>query len=85
MDGRLLVSSVHEIQNTGVGCHALFQGIFPTQGSNPHLLSLLHWQIDSLPQAHLVKLLRVIKVIKLKKIFMGRKIKANKKLKSRKS
>ena len=25
-------------KNTGVGCHALFQGIFPTQGSNPHLL-----------------------------------------------
>ena len=22
-------------QNTGVGCHALLQGIFPTQGSNP--------------------------------------------------
>ena len=26
-------------KNTGVGCHALFQGIFPTQGSN---LGLLH-------------------------------------------
>ena len=25
--------------NTGVDCHALLQGIFPTQGSNPHLLS----------------------------------------------
>ena len=25
-------------KNTGVGCHALFQGIFPTQGSNSHLL-----------------------------------------------
>ena len=25
-------------QNTGVGCHALLQGIFPTQGSNPGLL-----------------------------------------------
>ena len=24
-------------QNTGVGCHALLQGIFPTQGSNPDL------------------------------------------------
>ena len=31
-------------KNTGVGCHALFQGIFPTQGQNPHLLHLLHWQ-----------------------------------------
>jgi len=29
-----------------VGCHALLQGIFPTQGLNP---SLLHWQADSLP------------------------------------
>ena len=25
-------------KNTGVGCHALLQGIFPTQGSNPVLL-----------------------------------------------
>ena len=25
-------------KNKGVGCHALFQGIFPTQGSNPCLL-----------------------------------------------
>ena len=25
-------------KNTGVGCHALLQGIFPTQGSNPHPL-----------------------------------------------
>ena len=35
--------------NTGVGCHALFQGIFPTQGSNLHLFCLLHWQAGSLP------------------------------------
>ena len=26
----------------------LLLGIFPTQGSNPRLLSLLHWQVDSL-------------------------------------
>ena len=25
-------------KNTGVGCHALLQGIFQTQGRNPHLL-----------------------------------------------
>jgi len=25
-------------KNTGVGCHFLFQRIFPTQGSNPGLL-----------------------------------------------
>ena len=36
-------------RNTGVGCHALLQGFFPTQGSNLHLLSLLHWQVGSLP------------------------------------
>ena len=30
-----------------MGCHFLLQGIFPTQGSNPHLLSLLQWQTDS--------------------------------------
>ena len=33
-----------------MGCHFLLQGIFPTQGSNPHLL---HWQADSLPLNHL--------------------------------
>ena len=30
-------------KNTGVGCHSLLQGIFPTQGLNPHLLNLLPW------------------------------------------
>ena len=25
-------------KNTGVGCHFLLQGVFPTQGSNPHVL-----------------------------------------------
>ena len=30
-----------------------FPGIFPTQGSNPHVLHLLHWQVDSLPLGHL--------------------------------
>ena len=36
-------------KNIGVDCHALLQGIFLTQGSNPHLLCLLYWQVDSLP------------------------------------
>ena len=31
-------------KNTGVGCHFLLQGIFPTQGSKLHLLWLLHWE-----------------------------------------
>ena len=34
-------------KNIGVGCHFLSQGIFPSQGSNPHLLLgkwiLYHW------------------------------------------
>ena len=38
-------------KNTGVSCHFLLQRIFPTQGSNPCLLCLLHWQADSLPLA----------------------------------
>ena len=38
-------------KNTGVGCRALFQGIFSTQGLNPRLLHLLHWQAGSLPLA----------------------------------
>ena len=37
-------------KNTGVCCHFLLQGIFPTQGSNP---SLLHWWADSLLLSHL--------------------------------
>ena len=44
-------SSVHGIlpgKNTGVGCHLFLQGTFPIQGSNPHLLCLLHWQVGSL-------------------------------------
>ena len=36
--------------NPGVGCHFLFQGIFPIQGWNLHLW---HWQVDSLPLSHL--------------------------------
>ena len=36
-------------KNTGVGCHFLLQGIFPTQGQNPRLM---HWQADSLPLDH---------------------------------
>ena len=31
------------------GLHVFLQGVFPTQGSNPHLLCLLHWQAGSLP------------------------------------
>ena len=33
-----------------MGCYFRFQGIFPTQGLNPHLL---HWRANSLPVSHL--------------------------------
>ena len=45
-------SSVHGDspgKNTGVGCHALLQGIFLTQGPNPGPLHLLCWQLGSSP------------------------------------
>ena len=35
-------------KTTGAGCHFHLQGIFLTQGSNPHLLYLLHWQTGTL-------------------------------------
>ena len=44
-----LLSMGFPIKNTGVDCHFLLQGIFPTQKSNPCLCYLLHWQADSLP------------------------------------
>ena len=48
MDSSPLVSSVHGDspgKHTGVGCHALCQGIFPTQGLNlgvPHCRQILY-------------------------------------------
>ena len=33
-------------------CHALLQGIFPSQGSSPHLLHLLHCRWILLPLSH---------------------------------
>ena len=33
------------------GWDALLQGFFPTQGLNPHLLCLLHWEAGPLPLA----------------------------------
>ena len=51
LDQRFTPSSyVHlSSKSTGMGCHFCLQQIFPTQGSNPHLL---HWQVDSLPLSH---------------------------------
>ena len=53
MDCNPAGSSVHGDspgKNTRVDYHALLQGIFPTEGSNPRLLCLLHWQEGSLPR-----------------------------------
>ena len=38
-------------KSTGVGCHALLQGIFLTQRWNLSFLHLLHWQAGSSPPA----------------------------------
>ena len=48
---RLLCSCGFSGKVTGVGCHALLQGIFLTQGLNSLLLRLLLWQAGSLPLA----------------------------------
>ena len=39
-------------KKTGVGCRSLLQGIFLTQGSDPHLQQCLHLQAYSLPLSH---------------------------------
>ena len=39
-------------RSVGVGCHFLLQGIFPTQGSNSHLLCLLYRRQILYPQSH---------------------------------
>ena len=52
MDCSLLDSSVQRILQARIlECVAISysRGIFLTQGSNPCLLHLLHWQADSLP------------------------------------
>ena len=46
---RLLCPRDFSGKSTGVGCYFLLRGIFPTQGSNLHLL---RWQADSLPPSH---------------------------------
>ena len=51
LDCRLLCPWDSPGKNSRGGCHVLLQGIFPTQGLNPHLLRLLHWQAGSLPLA----------------------------------
>ena len=55
--------SRQEYLDTGAGCIVLLQGNFPTQGSNPGPLCLLHWQADSLPFTPLGKPYNRIKVL----------------------
>ena len=50
-------------KNTEMGCHFLLQGIFSTQGSNPHLM---YWQADSLSLCYLGSL--IFDTVKLKSI-----------------
>ena len=51
VDCSLPGSSSSPGMSTGVGCHALLQRVFPTQGLKPRLLGLLHWHVGSLPLA----------------------------------
>ena len=57
--GRLLCPWGSPGKNTGMGCHVLLWGTCPTQGSNLHLLCLLHCQAGSLPLMPTEKLLGV--------------------------
>ena len=59
-------------KNTGVGCHALLQGIFPTQGSNPCLLPLQHWQAGSLPLEPPGKTLNSVQVTSIQFVTISR-------------
>ena len=43
------VHGIFQTRITGVDCHLLLQGIFPSQELNLHIL---HWQADSLPLSH---------------------------------
>ena len=68
MSSRLLCPQDSPSKNTGVGCHFLLQGIFPTQGWNLQLLRLLHWQADYLPLCHLERFLYMLFIFKAKKL-----------------
>ena len=60
MDCRFICPWDSPGKNTAVGCRALLQGIVPTQGWNPHLLCLLHWQVGSLSLAPPGKLIHIV-------------------------
>ena len=82
MDCSPLGSSVHGNfpgKNTGLGWHALLQGIFLTQGSNPRLLCLLHWQVGSLPLSHQRRSMLAVKTRKKQENSMSRQEKKERK------
>ena len=47
-----LLSGIFQASIPGKSSSSRVQGIFPSQGSNLHLLHLLHWQVASLPLPH---------------------------------
>ena len=78
-DCHLPGSSVHgdsSGSNTGVNSHALLQGIFPTQGSNPHLLHcrwiLYHLSHQRTPVSHIEAIrLQMITEMEPRMIYKG--------------
>ena len=47
--------------STGLGCHFFLQGIFPTDGSNPHLLCLLLCRQIPYPLSHQGSIIKDLK------------------------
>ena len=71
MDCRFLCPWDSPGKNTEAGCcHALLQGIFPTQGSNLSLWCLPHWQTGSLSLAPPGKSSHLGLTLLLKKVLM---------------
>ena len=70
---RLLCPCNFSGKYTGVSCHFLLQGIFLTQESNPYLLCLLHWQVDSLPPCHLGSPYINYKIKNMREVMLSRK------------
>ena len=56
-------------KNTGVSCHFLLQGIFPTQGLNLYCMHLLHRQADSFPLSHLGSRYHTVKRFNMNKLW----------------
>ena len=49
----------------------LLQGLSPTQGSNPRVLHLLHWLVDSLPLCHLGRPLQLLQSNQIRFVFLA--------------